>query len=399
MLHKIEIENFYSIKDREVLDFTISKNVPDSPENFVHAISDDSVRVSKVAALFGPNASGKSTVLRTIYFLRNYILGRIDWDENNAPYYLTFNAKEYFNKPTRLYAEFESNIINEDEICLYSYELILEPKKVNDNYTSIVKVEELRYKPKGRWRRIIKREYDNYIVNKVFGITNNDMRLSYVNSTSSVFHVLAKFNHSISENLINVLECVQTNITPLSFGLISVDDASNYYNSNETVFSNLKKTIRIMDLGIENVSIEKTDKGLKPRFKHKGHDIETGYEFESEGTKNFYCMFPYINYALLTGSLAVIDEIDRDIHPMLLPEIINWFRDPERNKSNAQLIISCHNASLLETLIKEEVFFTEKDPTGHTQIYALKDIAGVRRDMNIYSKYLGGHFGAIPSVG
>ena len=87
MLHKIEIENFYSIKDREVLDFTVSKNVPDSPANFVHSISDESIRVSKVAALFGPNASGKSTVLRSVYFLKNYILGKIDWDENNAPYF------------------------------------------------------------------------------------------------------------------------------------------------------------------------------------------------------------------------------------------------------------------------------------------------------------------------
>jgi predicted ATPase len=97
--------------------------------------------------------------------------------------------------------------------------------------------------------------------------------------------------------------------------------------------------------------------------------------------------------------VAVIDELDAAIHPLLLPEILRWFYDRERNPHDAQLWMSCHNASLLEELIKEEVFFCAKDRGGRTEIYGLKDIQAVRRTDNYYRKYLGGMFGAVPQIG
>ena len=60
--------------------------------------------------------------------------------------------------------------------------------------------------------------------------------------------------------------------------------------------------------------------------------------------------------------------------------------------------MTCHNATILEALIKEEVYFTEKNDLGKTKVYGLKDIQGVRRDTNIYAKYLAGVFGGIPRV-
>ena len=82
-----------------------------------------------------------------------------------------------------------------------------------------------------------------------------------------------------------------------------------------------------------------------------------------------------------------------------MPEIIGWFHDERENPCNAQLIMACHNASLLEHLEKEEIYFTEKSLDGKTEIYGLKDIAGVRRVDNYYKKYLGGVFGAVPNIG
>jgi hypothetical protein len=54
---------------------------------------------------------------------------------------------------------------------------------------------------------------------------------------------------------------------------------------------------------------------------------------------------------------------------------------------------------LLEELVKEEVWFAEKDASGATRIYGAKEIANVHRRTNIYSKYIGGSFGALPQVG
>jgi hypothetical protein len=61
--------------------------------------------------------------------------------------------------------------------------------------------------------------------------------------------------------------------------------------------------------------------------------------------------------------------------------------------------MTCQAASLLEDLQKEEVFFCEKDRQGRTKIYGLQDIQAVRRSDNLYKKYLGGVYGAVPHVG
>ena len=116
-------------------------------------------------------------------------------------------------------------------------------------------------------------------------------------------------------------------------------------------------------------------------------------------TRQFIRIFPSLSFALQYGGLAVIDELDQSIHPSILPEIIRWFHDPERNPNKAQLWMSCQAASLLEDLEKEEVFFCDKSSDGRTQIYGLRDIQSVRRTDNFYKKYLGGVYGAVPKIG
>ena len=121
--------------------------------------------------------------------------------------------------------------------------------------------------------------------------------------------------------------------------------------------------------------------------------------YESHGTRQFIKLYPLILHALETGGIAVIDELDTAIHPLILPEILRWFYDPARNPNNGQLWMSCHSAPLLEELVKEEVLFCDKDSRGRTEIYSLRDIQSVRRSENYYKKYLGGAFGAIPQIG
>ena len=134
-------------------------------------------------------------------------------------------------------------------------------------------------------------------------------------------------------------------------------------------------------------------------FTHDGLAVPMNLGYESQGTRSFFATFPLLSLVLEAGGLLVFDELDRDVHPALLPEILGWFYDSERNPHNAQAIVTCHNASLLEHLEKEEVFFTEKQRGGNTTLYGAKDIEGVRRDENMYRKYLGGVYGAIPRLG
>ncbi len=399
MLWNFELENFYSVRENQVLDLRVDLRSPQHPMRLVAPLQGSDDRLTLVAVIFGANASGKSTVLRGLAFLVSFVRGALNWDTSESAPFLSFQCKTHFSKQTRFYVEFDSDLIGDEPHCLYSYELVLEPIVSGDKNTHIVAVEELRFAPKGRFRRLFRREKDRFLLGNQFGLPKNDMRLTYVKPTGSTIATLAQFNHDLSNAIISNLGTVQTNVGLITHGLASYDDVNTYYQANSNVFDNLRKSISMMDLGIEDIELIKSDKGLEARFIHSGQDVPLAYLFESDGTKNFYRLFPAINYALETGGIAIMDEMDRDIHPLLLPEIVGWFKDPNINKNNAQLIMSCHNATLLEHLIKEEVYFTEKDKAGATKIYGLKDIIGVRRDDNLYAKYLSGVFSAVPRIG
>jgi len=79
--------------------------------------------------------------------------------------------------------------------------------------------------------------------------------------------------------------------------------------------------------------------------------------------------------------------------------MVRWFYAVSgRNKLDAQLWLSCHSASLLDDLSKEEIVICEKDRQGRSHCYSLMDVK-VRRDENHYRKYLSGAYGGVPHLG
>ena len=264
----------------------------------------------------------------------------------------------------------------------------------------IVESESLYYSPESKFRRLFHREADKIKDSPEFKVKVKDYPPQTFRENASVISTLVQYNHTISKAFTSVLNTIYTNVPILQKNDFDENTATNYYASNEEVLKKLNGKIRMLDLGIDEVVISRNQNHvLRTLFKHTGLNSELPYILESQGTQKFYTLFRYINYVLETGGLLVLDEIDNDIHPALMPEIIGWFHDERTNPNNAQLFMACHNASLLEHLEKEEIYFTEKTPDGRTQVYGLKDIADVRRVDNYYKKYLSGVFGAVPNIG
>jgi hypothetical protein len=180
---------------------------------------------------------------------------------------------------------------------------------------------------------------------------------------------------------------------------ISEEYIFKFYKNRPRLVDALNGVLGRVDIGIQSMSFRDTLFGPEPQFHHSGLDHPIEYRLESEGTRQFFRIYGHIWLSIENGGIAVVDEIDSTIHPMLLPEILRWFHDPATNPHQAQLWMSGHSASLLEELKKEEIFFTEKDAQGRTKVYGLKDIEGVRRVDNFYQKYLGGVYGAVPRIG
>ena len=64
------------------------------------------------------------------------------------------------------------------------------------------------------------------------------------------------------------------------------------------------------------------------------------------------------------------------------------------------MIFSTHEVLLLDknTFRKDQIWFTEKDKTGATELFSASDYEGVRDDMPFDKWYLAGKFGGIPHI-
>ena len=134
-------------------------------------------------------------------------------------------------------------------------------------------------------------------------------------------------------------------------------------------------------------------------FKHANLRYSMPLFMQSNGTQSFIKLFPSLAHAFDNGNVLVIDELDAALHPIILSDTIkSFYMDSDKNPLNAQIWFSCHAASLLEDLVKEEIVICEKDRKGRTTFHSLMDVK-VRRDENHYRKYLSGAYGGLPLIG
>jgi uncharacterized protein len=405
MLYRLEVENFYSIRERQVIDLRVARNTPDDDGCLAPIWPDAKERAPKIAAFFGPNASGKSNILKALPFLA-WFLSR----SFRAPpdvlmqFYSRFQDDAMPDQPTRLAFECAgpadpSRMGEPDaEACGYAYEVTFSGTR-----TESLRVlnESLTYRPPGASRnlRLFERDQDGRVrAGKAFGLAEYESVLDKVfRPDASVISTLAALNHPFSTELAKIEALVRTNIF-VERTEVTDSVVAQHYATNEQHLKRLNREIARLDLGVCAVRVQPIGNSVGLFFEHVGLSTPLPKQLESHGTWQFVKLFPMLIQALDAGGIAIVDELDFALHPFLLPEILRWFRDPERNPRNAQLWASCQNASMLEDLSKEEVFFCEKNRFGATQIYGLRDILSVRRNDNYYRKYLGGVYGAIPFV-
>jgi uncharacterized protein len=169
--------------------------------------------------------------------------------------------------------------------------------------------------------------------------------------------------------------------------------------------------LRFADLGIDDVQF--TEEGdddarltAQPRRRlrlvHRinGQEVPFDLAEESAGTQTWFTLIGPALTALRHGQVLLFDEIDASLHPKLSARLLELFQDPKTNPHGAQLIFTTHDTSLLNHLNRDEVWLTEKGNDGATTLTALAEYGGdkVRRSLNLERAYLQGRFGAVPEL-
>ena len=409
MLYKLEIENFYSIRDLQVLDLSVDGKVPDPEGRFTPIFEGASVRVPKVIALYGANASGKTTVLRALEFIVTMARDSVQRTVPGFSGCERFNDEESRERPIRLAIEI-GGIMNlsaeliekaqageKVEHGVFRYELEIE---VKEGVAHRILAETLRQKPQGqgKWQRVFERDAEGKVKDsKAFSLSGYQHLVKTLAGNHTVLSSFAKFQHPTAQVFVDAARRAVFQIEPIHS---YVDKhVIEYLRSQPYIMGRLTDELGRIDVGVEGMRFQEGPDGPFLMFKHSGLQVEMPWLLESHGTRAFIKMFPFLLQALDSGGVVAIDEMDAAIHPVILPELVRWFYDKTgRNKYDAQLWLTCHSASLLDDLQKEEIVVCEKDRQGRTRVYSLMDVK-VRRDENHYRKYLSGAYGGIPHLG
>lgn len=397
MLIAFNYKNFKSFKNENRLDMEATA----LKEHEYNVVKMKNVNLLTMAAIYGANASGKSNVLQAFEYMKNMIL-------------INNDSMEYSQiKEENIY----SFMMNKDPISLEVEILSKDGKIYKYGFESLndkIKSEWMYEKKINKFYTIFERKENSVLVksnNKNNRYDNLDDKTLFLSIYSKIDKKNSDFNN-VYQWFINTDYLDLENIKIENF----IDNTiSTKILSDSNYKSELQSFISALDLGIEKIRTipastndSSKSKGIvKVELLHRvaNNKIKSlPLELESNGTRKMIYLFDYLIYALKNGMTLFIDDLDTKLHPLLTRYIINLFHNKEINISNAQLIYTTHDITNLnkETFRRDEIWFTEKDDDGVSEIYSLSDYkidnVKIRNDATFNKDYLTGRYGAIPEL-
>ena len=370
-------------------------------------------RLLPLAAIYGPNGGGKTTLLKAFFTLQaliarhfNNIGGVIV--PNEAPFGVQIFPFKFDNDSLLRPTEFE--IFLEIGKTEYKYSLAVLNNKIVDESLYMMKV-------------------GHKVSKSVFERNTNEIELGN-SAKEAKIQIPAKMGEGVS--LLAWIRMIYPVFMPVAdvanwfLSAYSVDFnnpfqedilISNIHQlelANDDRLRNIKKKVKEllagMDLNIKSYSAKKiliseNQFRIQINTEHKIGDnsYELDLNEESNGTKKIFNLLPLFVVALQEGRTVVIDELDAKMHPLVLKYIINLFADNETNPKGAQLIFTSHDLTTMvkEVFRRDEIWFMAMNEEEYSSLYSLIEIRGedgelVRPDASYNKQYLEGRYGADP---
>ena len=415
MLLQFYFSNYRSFEGEGILDMRASG----SNELSSHIRNTLNERVLPVTAIYGANASGKSSVFRAFLFMRHLVIFSLAFSEVEKE--KLFNKLKIepfkFSGNREKPSEFEINYINkrDGKEIYYSYGFKIDNSGILEEY--LASNTKTRVKRNEEYSYIFKRERNQklYLDSSIEKFREN-LEISLKDKTLLV---------SLGASL-NIDELIKVQSWFINAKAIDFSNSLNNMLRENILPSKIEETQKIknelvdfinsfddsiIDIEIEKISFDDGDSD-KDNYRiytvHKS-DGETStarisMNEESSGTKKMFSLYQTLLDVLEKGGVFFADELDIKLHPLLMRNILLTFTDKEKNPNNAQLIFTTHNTIYMDMdlLRRDEIWFVEKD-NGVSKLYSLDDITNekgekVRKDSNYEKHYLLGNYGAIPNL-
>lgn len=433
MLIGFSAENYRSFKDELVVSFLASNYYKENSDTLlagsIPGLSD--AKILPVTAIYGPNASGKSTVLAAVREMRAAVLSLRNLSGNPQASYSPFLLDgESASRPTTFSIEFctERRVEGEEKAKLVRYEYSFS------------------YSDKGIVSENL-RAYFSKMPRKLFSRTIDDSGNTVIEG-SATFPIANEIKPLIGSHMLVLSFFSQADkssvgaeasvVTDWFRDQLAIIDRSPNADPMQMFSGEILDGVqgtdyqralirRIMsraDAGLASVDVERLSfseesipevarKMLAPEmvealrnqtlkhvsFKHQGKNGAMEVPEESSGTMQLFALSGYVAQALERGGVLMADEIDASLHPDLANEVVSLFLDKSTNRHNAQLVFTAHNPSLMNNprMRRDEFWIAEKNEAGASRLYPISDFKA-KKGESIQAAYLQGRYEGLPII-
>lgn len=408
MLLRFRFSNFGSFRSQQEL--SLAATGASERADTLIPISQFPEKGLRSAAIYGANASGKTTVLRALRYMAMAVKNSHRLWEPDKP----IPTHPFRGSPENSISEFEMDFILSG--VRYQYSFALDAAAVAN--------EQLVAFPNAKKQTWFRRGQGTVLS---FGrnLAGENKTIAGLTRRNSLFlSAAAQNNHEMLSPIYNWFA------RDLSFfiGERSHLDPETLHACAGESRTDITELLTVADLGIADVNVQKrepdevsrektrklieaitsifelkdtpeTDIPPTIQFLHRIGDVVVPFDAdeESNGTVAYLSLLGPITNALKSGGVLAIDELDRSLHPLIARHIVKLFNSGTTNAKSAQLIFNTHDTTLLRggLLRRDQIWFTEKDRAGESHLYPLTDFQP-RKDENLGTGYLLGRYGAIP---
>lgn len=403
MIVNFSIQNFGSIKDKQTLSFEAdaSKHLEDT-----YVVHTAGKRLLKLALIYGANASGKTTVLKGLDFLRDLVLKPKEKKTDILHFDPFLFDVQTPLQPTELSIEFVH-----EEVC-YQYEVAFTRQAIISEALYI-----------DTFERVLVYSRTTDIEEQLTKISFGD-KITLEKSALQVLELNTLWNNTVLGGFL------KTNINLEEFrrvtdwfgnylkSIVAPDTKLDTYITNEIDDEKITKEeileiLKKADFNISDMIIRKKEEFVQkylPRFfkvqiegriifQHKIDNIfySLPMEKESEGTKRFYGFAGLLALLIKTPTIFPIDELESSLHPDLYTHFLLSFL---QNAQHSQLIATTHNRELLgdtDIFRNDVIWFTNKGEDCATELYSLADF-DTSKIKNFLNAYKIGKFSGVPRL-
>ena len=413
MILQFKVKNFLSIRDEQTLDFTAST---DNTYEEYAVVKIKNVRISKLGVIYGPNASGKSNILKALFWLfmfaTNEDFRKLSLGTGLVPFKM--------DKDSRNEHSFMSLIFYIGDFR-YEYSIELDSERIYH--------EEMYYYPNSRKALVYERTWNpekkssSVTFGPLLKLTATQKLFIESNCVANATVLSTYQNSNVDRNgmLDDILEYMKTHILA---ALNARTDITSFANDMVKNMKEIKPFIRDMlvqaDFNITDMylkengndqaimmskNMDSDDLLFEPEplddlyFTHQTpfYTGDMNDTEESEGTLRMYGLSALLFLLIKQNQILLGDEMENSLHYDLFTHFIKTFLV---NSERGQLIFSTHSLMLLdeEFIRRDMVYFTNKNEAGATEIYRAKDF-GLHKEVSILNAYRAGKLGAKPNLG